>query len=954
MTLKTLNETEMTSSELLNIGFGGAFSTDTVYTNATGETMDGTLLRRTGNEEIDVKRGVILTGDLTGIEFHPRASLGDETIDQALLIETTFKPEPNQKSFNTVISVGGALYVRYTSPANLEYGFAVNQNGNWTASKKSIKAPMANEDHTIALIYEPIENGAKLRMFLNDLELPSVISNNGKAGIVENTIGFGNDVHEAGLGRGVKGSISGIAARVFKGSIASISRINRSLLSFWGGSLKNGNYLPVEDELVQGKLEIHGGRISDFSINLDGHKSYMEYTPNIPIVDNGEITGNYIAEIVVASSTLKEGTVLINLAGVVILRRSIVAEAVDVIINNQIQSTIDITGKLADEYIHLTLLYQNVGDHQVDIRLRWGEEQLGETITLETRPKTDHTTVVFAGANMNITGESLAGKVYGIAFASLEGDFQVKYLGLRGSPSVILTNLKPGYRIPIQANERSASLAAKASLVRPQPKQITWQQYEQTAFFHYGINTYYGVEWGNFNEDPNMFQPTDLDTDQWARTLRDSGFKLAILTVKHHDGFVLYPTRYTDFSVASSTWREGKGNVLREFVDSMRKYGIKIGVYLSPADHGAYTAGVFANGSPRNERAIPTFVAGDDRAEDSSLAKFMLQATDYGEMLLNQLYEVLTEYGQIDEVWFDGAQGHIPGDKKENYDWDSYYELIYALQPQAVVAITGHDVRWVGNESGWAREDEWSVLATDIIDDGSQIYYPEFNSSDLGSRKALASAAREGMKELTWWPAEVDVSIRQGWFYHENQQPKSVEELRNIYYQSVAKNSVLLLNIPPDKRGKLADVDVERLKEWHQSIQRDFAINHAVNAVIRADGGAEGANPYVLLDGIYENSWQSSSTAPSSITFTMEQAVTIDKVVLQENIHHGQQVESFVIEIRNADGDWEEIMTAGVIGYKRIVVLPNEVTGKEFRVRFLQSRGPIHLSNIGLYQTRLD
>ncbi len=144
------------------------------------------------------------------------------------------------------------------------------------------------------------------------------------------------------------------------------------------------------------------------------------------------------------------------------------------------------------------------------------------------------------------------------------------------------------------------------------------------------------------------------------------------------------------------------------------------------------------------------------------------------------------------------------------------------------------------------------------------------------------------------------------------------------------------------------------MKEWHQSIQRDFAINHAVNAVIRADGGAEGANPYVLLDGIYENSWQSSSTAPSSITFTMEQAVTIDKVVLQENIHHGQQVESFVIEIRNADGDWEEIMTAGVIGYKRIVVLPNEVTGKEFRVRFLQSRGPIHLSNIGLYQTRLD
>ncbi|WP_230200284.1 alpha-L-fucosidase [Bacillus niameyensis] len=947
MVLKTMNET---SIELLNIGFGGAFSTNTGYTNATGEVMDGSILRRTGTEEIDVNRGVILHGNLNGIDFHPRESLGAETIDRALLIKTTFRPSSDQKTFNTVISVGGCLYVRYTSATSLEYGFDVKENGNWTAYSNSIKAPEANEDHAIVLIYEPTENGAKLRVLLNDVELPAIISDIGKASKVENAIGFGNDVHGSGLDRGVNGSFSEVAATIFEGSFAAISSIERGLSSSWGGSVEGTNYLPAEDELVQGKLEIHGGKISDLSMNMGGNESYIEYAPTKTIVEDEEIKEDAIVEIVAASSFVKEGAVLIDLAGAVTLRRSLADEAIDVIVDNQVHSTIDITGKLAGEYFHLTLLYQTIGDNQANISLLWGEEQLGETITLAKRPMANRKTVVFAG-DVSKQGKNLAGKVFGIAFAILRGNFDVKYLALRGGPSVLPTDLKPGYRIPIQANERSASLAAKASLVRPQPKQVTWQQYEQTAFLHYGINTYYGVEWGNFNEDPNMFQPTELDTDQWARTLRDSGFKLAILTVKHHDGFVLYPTRYTNFSVASSTWRDGTGNVLREFVNSMRKYGIKIGVYLSPADHGAFTDGVFANGSPRIERTIPTLVEGDDRVGDSSLAQFTLNATDYGEMLLNQLYEVLTEYGQIDEVWFDGAQGHIPGDTKEHYDWDSFYELIYALQPQAVIAITGNDVRWVGNESGWAREDEWSVLAVDTADNGSQFYYPEYRSPDVGSRKALLSAAREGMKYLTWWPAEVDVSIRQGWFYHDNQQPKSIEELRNIYYQSVARNSVLLLNIPPDKRGKLAEVDVKRLIEWHESIKRDFAINHAVNAKISAENGAEGADPYTLIDGVYENSWQSASIDPSSITISLEKAVTVDKVVLQENIHHGQQVESFAIDIQKSDGSWEEVISAGMIGYKRIVLLPNEVTAKEFRVRLLQSRGPVHLSAIGLYQT---
>lgn len=177
---------------------------------------------------------------------------------------------------------------------------------------------------------------------------------------------------------------------------------------------------------------------------------------------------------------------------------------------------------------------------------------------------------------------------------------------------------------------------------------------------HFGVNTFTGLEWGTGDEDPDVFQPVGLDTDQWARALRDGGFKLAILAVKHHDGFVLYPSRYTNHSVASSSWRAGQGDVLRSFADSMRRYGIKVGVYISPADENQYLHGVYANGSARSERTVPTPVDGDDRTDRKS---FTLQATDYGAHMLNQLYEVLTEYGPVDEVWFDGAQGRIPPDK---------------------------------------------------------------------------------------------------------------------------------------------------------------------------------------------------------------------------------------------------------------------------------------------------
>ncbi|MFI0975611.1 alpha-L-fucosidase [Streptomyces sp. NPDC021093] len=318
------------------------------------------------------------------------------------------------------------------------------------------------------------------------------------------------------------------------------------------------------------------------------------------------------------------------------------------------------------------------------------------------------------------------------------------------------------YRIPVHPTDTPGQLVAKASALRPDERQVAWQRLERTAFLHFGVNTFTGLEWGTGDEDPNLFQPVGLDTDQWARALRDGGFKLAVLTVKHHDGFVLSRSRYTTHSVRSSTWQGGRGDVLRNFTASMHAHGIKVGIYLSPADENQFLHGVYANGSARRPRSIPTLVEGDDRA-GTALRRFDLPATDYGAYMLNQLYEVLTEYGPVDEVWFDGAQGRIPPDKVEKYDWDSWYALIRALAPKASVAVSGPDVRWVGNEGGLARENEWSTVPVKETEGayGRTDYALPYDAPDQGSRDALVEA-REVAQYLQWWPAECDVSIRPG------------------------------------------------------------------------------------------------------------------------------------------------------------------------------------------------
>ena len=441
--------------------------------------------------------------------------------------------------------------------------------------------------------------------------------------------------------------------------------------------------------------------------------------------------------------------------------------------------------------------------------------------------------------------------------------------------------------------EQKVDMAAR---LVPTPQQLEWQQMELTAFLHFGINTFTGREWGDGKENLALFNPTDFDAEQWVRSLKEAGFKMAILTAKHHDGFCLWPTKTTGHSVAASPWKDGKGDVVRELRDACDKYGIKFGVYLSPWDRNASCYG----DSPK-----------------------------YNEFFIEQLTELLTNYGEVHEVWFDGANGEGPNGKKQEYDWTAILSTIRRLQPRAVTAIMGDDVRWVGNERGLGRETEWSAT---VLTPGTYARCEEQNkalgvkatSKDLGGRDMLVNA-----KELFWYPSEVDVSIRPGWFYHqqEDNQVKSLKHLTDIYFKSVGYNSVLLLNIPPDQRGRISDADVNRLKEFADYRKEIFTDN-------RVKGGLK--------------AW--TARPGDTRVYQLKPKSEINVVMLREDISKGQRMEAFTVEALTADG-WKEIAKGTTVGYKRLIRIP-AVEARQLRVKVDACRLAANISEVAAYYAR--
>ena len=455
----------------------------------------------------------------------------------------------------------------------------------------------------------------------------------------------------------------------------------------------------------------------------------------------------------------------------------------------------------------------------------------------------------------------------------------------------------------------------RAAQVTPHARQAAWQELEFIAFIHFGVNTFTDREWGTGQEDPKIFNPTGLDCRQWVRVLKDASVKMVILTAKHHDGFCLWPSHYTDHSVAYSSWKEGKGDVVRELSQACRSAGLKLGIYLSPADLNA-----------------PSY--GDTEG--------------YNKYFTLQLKELLTKYGEISEVWFDGANPRKEGMK---YDYFAWYALIRQLQPKAVIFGMGPDVRWVGNESANTRRTEWSVIPSKVPLD--QFHGGDLTADDLGSRAKI-----KGAPHLLWYPAETDVSIRPGWFYHakEDDKVKSVDTLWDMYVRNVGGNCVLLLNVPPDRRGLIHENDAAVLHQLGERSRATFQENLASGAKAKAThtkGNDAKFDAAKTVDKGTDTYWTTDDwTTAAEIEYDLGAKKRFSLAMLQEHLKSGQRIEACAFDAW-LDGAWKELGQGTTGGCKKLFRFPPVETDK-VRVRILQSRVAPTLSNFGLFLEPAD
>ncbi|MFC4672305.1 alpha-L-fucosidase [Dysgonomonas termitidis] len=444
----------------------------------------------------------------------------------------------------------------------------------------------------------------------------------------------------------------------------------------------------------------------------------------------------------------------------------------------------------------------------------------------------------------------------------------------------------------------------------PSEDQTKWQQLEYYMFIHFGPNTFTDVEWGDGKEDPKVFNPTGVDCRQWASTAKAAGMKGIIITAKHHDGFCLWPSKYSTHTVRESPWKDGKGDILKELSDACREYDLKFGVYLSPWDqnHPAY-------GTP-----------------------------EYNQVFANTLDEVLSGYGEVFEQWFDGANGEGHSGKKQTYDWNLFHETVYRNQPHAIIfSDVGPGCRWMGNERGIAGETNWSTINIDGFEPGRNAPPSEIlNSGEQGGK--------------AWVPAETDVSIRPGWFYSPStdDKVKTVDELMDIYYTSVGRNSNLLLNVPPDRRGRIHPADSIRLMEFRTAREEAFRKDLTVSAKAKSSETRNGQQYKTsnVLDNDYNTYWASGDdkTAPA-LEITFEKVTTFNRLLLQEYIPLGQRVYSFSVKYwDDAKSDWSLLSDATTIGYKRILRFP-AITSNKIKIEF-NALACVAISTIGVYKAQ--
>jgi len=450
----------------------------------------------------------------------------------------------------------------------------------------------------------------------------------------------------------------------------------------------------------------------------------------------------------------------------------------------------------------------------------------------------------------------------------------------------------------------------------PTHRQLAWHNMEMNAFVHFTTNTFTDKEWGYGDEKPDVFNPIEMDAEQWIEVLKSVGFKGVILTCKHHDGFCLWPSQYTEHSVKNSRWRNGQGNVVQKVHDACRKYDLKFGIYLSPWDRN------------RSDYGTPSYIA----------------------YYRNQLRELFNLYNPVFEMWFDGANGgdgYYGGarerrqiDGKTYYDWPTTLAMVREMAPDVIFfSDAGPDIRWCGNESGFVGETNWNTINADTIFAGKP-----------GITGLLNTGEESGNR---WIPAEVDVSIRPGWFYHarEDSLVKTPQQLFDIYLTSVGRGSNLLLNVPPDRRGLIHENDMKALLDWRQMLDETFKTNLALRAGVKADSYRGRSGQYKasnITDADPETYWATNDDRNTgNFIIDLGSEKTVSYVLLQEYIRLGQRVKGFGIDVWTG-GEWKQVCSATTIGYKRILKI-GPVETSRIRIRITGSKACPVICNAEIY-----
>lgn len=469
----------------------------------------------------------------------------------------------------------------------------------------------------------------------------------------------------------------------------------------------------------------------------------------------------------------------------------------------------------------------------------------------------------------------------------------------------------------LQAQNQPADAPAPV-LPLPTQAQIDWHEMELTAFIHFTTNTFTGLEWGFGDEKPEIFNPSGVHADQWISTLKNAGFKGVILTAKHHDGFCIWPSKYTEHSIKNSPYLDGKGDIVKAVSDECKKQNIKFGIYLSPWDRN------------RADYGTPSYI----------------------EYYRNQLKELFTNYGPAFEMWFDGANGgtgYYGGayerrdvDRRTYYDWPTTLELVRSMEPNIIFfSDAGPGVRWVGNEEGWAGKTNWNPITLDTLYAGKP-----------GIRELLNTGEENG---TSWVPAECDVSIRPGWFYHahEDSKVKTPQELFDIYLTSVGRGSVMLLNVPPDRRGLFHQNDVNSLKGFRKLLDQEFKTDLIQKAKVTASNIRNNNNAYSannLTDNNKNTYWATNDNITTAqINIDFDKAQTVKYITLKEYIKLGQRIKAFNIEAQDKDGNWITIANETTIGHKRILRLDAPIQTKKIRVNITDSKASPVLSLLAIH-----